>query len=73
MQNRIYQDCVEFRENSSSGVRVIRISLATPTPKVICLVEGYRQDLCTQAPMSIYIDELINLVEQAKKILERGN
>jgi len=72
MLTRTYKDCVEFREPTHAGTRVVRVLLDTPTPRVSCFVERHRTDTCSIVPMTIYWDELVKRVEKAVKLQKGG-
>ncbi|KKM28165.1 hypothetical protein LCGC14_1567390 [marine sediment metagenome] len=73
MQTKVYKDCVEFRERTTTGVRVVRVTMDTITPMVTCFTSSNRTDAFVNAPMAIYWDELERLVNRAKNILKGGN
>lgn len=73
MKTFTYKDTVEFREEVSNGTRVIRVSLSTPTPRVVCFCEMHRASQCSQVPMAMYVDELVELVTHAQKLLKENN
>ncbi len=59
---------VEYRTKLPGGTRVIRVSLATMTPRVLCFFEEKGEQRAT----SIFVDELEAVVEDALKRVEKS-
>ena len=62
---RVLPQEVEYRQASGSGVRVVRIFLGTITPRIISFCETSTLE---QIPMSLFLDELILLVDKAQEL-----
>ena len=58
---------VEYREPRGNGIRVVKVFLGTPTPRIICFAE----DQHGQTPAGIFLDEALCFISDARTRTER--